>query len=384
MGSNHNHNTHIGKMKFLAAAAAVLAVDALPASTGITMPLERHTVRTSLNDLGAKFGVEGVDPQGIINFQNAQYFGPIGLGTPAQTFKVVFDTGSSNLWVPSKECRSIACDVHARYDHDASSTYTPNGTKLDLAYGSGACKGFLSEDVLTINTTRVPGVTFGEMTKEGSISFIAGRFDGIFGLGFPQLAADGVTPPFYTMVKQGLTDNYFSVYLSGQPGNAGGDITWGGVNPARYTGDFVYVPLTKPGYWQIRIDSVRVGNVVQCSSGCEGIVDTGTSLMAGPPKDVANIQSILGSKPLTAGEYTIDCSLISQLPAITYVIDGVDYSLAGSDYILQVQTQCLVGFMGIDLSREGLSWILGDVFIRKYYTQFDIANERIGFAKVRA
>lgn len=369
-------------MKFLVAAAAVLAVDALPASTGITVPLERHTQRMSLNDLGAKFGVQGVDPQGIINFENAQYFGPVGLGTPSKTFKVVFDTGSSNLWIPSSQCRSLACDVHARYNHNKSSTYSPNGTKLDLAYGSGACKGFLSEDVLTIGTTRVPGVTFGEMTTEGSISFIAGRFDGILGLGFPQLAADGVTPPFYTMVKQGLTDNYFSVFLSGQAGNAGGEITWGGVNPARYTGDFVYVPLTKPGYWQIRIDSVRVGNVVQCSSGCEGIVDTGTSLMAGPPKDVANIQSIIGSQPLAAGEYTIDCNLISQLPAITYVIDGVDYSLAGSDYILQVQTECLVGFTGIDLSPEGLSWILGDVFIRKYYTQFDIANERIGFATV--
>lgn len=370
-------------MKFLAAAAAVLAVDALPASSGITMPLQRTTQSMSLNDLGAKFGVEGVDPQGIINFENAQYYGPVGLGVPAQTFNVVFDTGSSNLWIPSKECKSIACRVHHKYDHDLSPDYVADGTKLDLAYGSGACKGFLSRDTLTIGTTQVTNVTFGEMTTEGSVSFIAGRFDGILGLGFPQLAADKVTPPFYDMVKQGLTDNYFSVWLSGNAGNNGGEITWGGVNPARYTGNFVYVPLSKAGYWQIRIDSVRVGNVVQCSSGCEGIVDTGTSLMAGPPKDVNAIQSILGSQPLAAGEFTIDCSLISQLPNITYVIDGIDYSLAGSDYILQVQTQCLVGFMGIDLSREGLSWILGDVFIRRWYTQFDVANERIGFAPVR-
>lgn len=370
-------------MKFLALAAALSATaSAAPSAPGvISLPMYRNEQRMALTDLGAKFGVQGVDPENLVDFQNAQYYGPIGLGSPSQPFNVIFDTGSSNLWIPSKLCKSIACRLHQKYDHDKSFTYVANGQALVLAYGSGNCRGILSADTLTIGTTPIPSVTFGEMTNEGSISFIAGRFDGILGLGYPQLAADGVEPPFFTMYKAGLIEkNLFSVWLSTTQGNTGGEITWGGVNPARHTGDFTYVPVTRPGYWQIAIDAIYVNGVAQCTVNCQGIVDTGTSLMAGPTRDVQQIQQILGSQPLAAGEFTVDCSRIPLLPTIAYQIGGKNYTLGGEDYILQVQTQCLVGFMGIDLSREGLNWILGDVFIRKFVTIFDVENSRVGFA----
>lgn len=144
----------------------------------------------------------------LTDFMNAQYFGEIAIGTPPQKFTVVMDTGSSNLWVPSTRCNSIACWLHRRFDASASSTFKENGTEFAIQYGTGSLKGVISNDVVHIGDLDVKKQDFGESVEEPGITFAVGRFDGIMGLGYDNIAVQHVVPPFYNMI------NVFSfVYL---------------------------------------------------------------------------------------------------------------------------------------------------------------------------
>jgi len=333
-----------------------------------------------------------IPEEDLVNYMDAQYYGEIEIGTPGQKFTVIFDTGSSNLWVPSSTCGwlNIACKRHNKYDSTKSSTYTKDGRDFSIQYGTGAMKGFVSVDTVCVAGVCVDNQGFAEAVKEPGITFIAAKFDGILGMGWNTIAVDGIPTVFDSMIAQKKVDApVFGFWLNRDPNDSnGGKLVLGGTDKNLFTGEMSYIPLTRLGYWQVKMDGVSVASgprkgTTVCAGGCEAVMDTGTSLIAGPASDIAAINKAIGAKvnPLT-GQGMIDCDTIPNLPVINFTFDGKDYPLEGKDYVLKIEqggaAMCLSGFMGIQT--PGGLWILGDVFLGRYYSEYDVGNKRVGLA----
>jgi hypothetical protein len=328
----------------------------------------------------------------IHDYQNAQYYGEVSVGTPAQTFKVVYDTGSSNLWVPNSENIIKKVMGGHNYQHSKSSTYKANGTTFNIAYGSGPVSGYYSSDTMQIGDVSVSDYTFAEVnnTKGLGLAFTIGKFDGICGLGWDDISVDHVETPLRAIVNSKKLDkNVFAFYLGNQ---ADGELVIGGVNPDHYTGNFATVPVVdtipgKRGYWALDMDGVTIGGK-SATTARKAIVDSGTSLMAVPAEDMKAIAAAVGAKqvlpiPPFNREYTIDCN--SAGPDIDISIGGKVYTLTKADYVLNDAGQCLLGFTGLDVPSQdgGPLWILGDVFMRAHYVKFDVDNKQLGFATIK-
>merc|ERR1711904_503537 len=156
-----------------------------------------------------------------------------------------------------------------------------------------------------------------------------------------------------------------------------------GTDTKHYTGDFKYVQLSSKTYWEVALDGVKLGDssVSDCK---KAIVDSGTSLLAGPKDEITAIANKLGAKSIMGKEWTVDCS--KDIPDLSFTIGGNTFTLSKSDLTLASQgSTCILGLMGIDVpAPRGPLWILGEVFMRKYYVEFDWGNKRLGIATAAA
>jgi len=195
----------------------------------------------------------------------------------------------------------------------------------------------------------------------------------------------GVTPPFDNLVSQNLVGQaVFSTFLSSNRNDTNSSaLILGGIDSSYYNGTWSYASfnILQPllGYWLIAGTDILVnGKSLDLCWYCSLIVDTGTSILTGPTADVTTLINAIGT-------VNPDCSNRETLPVISFVIDGKTLTLEPDFYILygpddSGQNSCQLGIEGLDIGLPEF-WILGDPWLRKYYTMFDKVNSRVGFAK---
>ena len=307
--------------------------------------------------------------------------------------------------------------MHNTYDSSESSTFKKNGSSFEIRYGSGSLSGFVSQDTLRMGDMVIKNQDFAEAVSEPGLAFAFGRFDGILGLGYYSISVNRVVPPFYKMINDGLLDQpVFSFYLGDADGDDEGEseAMFGGIDQSRYTGKMTRLPLRRKAYWEVDFDALTFDGETAEMENTGVILDTGTSLI-GLPSTIAELLYVLssivnenkpphsphsyidilmryftnrngqiGAKKSFTGQYTIDCDQRASLPDITFTLTGHNFSISAYDYIVDLKGTCISAFMGFDIPEPvGPLAILGDAFLRKWYSVYDLGNNAVGLAKAK-
>ncbi|KAG8860927.1 Type I transmembrane sorting receptor [Tulasnella sp. 330] len=321
------------------------------------------------------------------------YYGPLTIGTPAQASTVDFDTGSSDLWLPTSACSGCFGNT---YNTASSSTYKGSSTPFSITYEDGSeADGTVATDTVTIVGITVPNQGFGAVTSESG-GFGSGPNAGLLGLGFPANAETGATPWFINAANEGLlTSNIFSFYMA-RNGASGSELCIGCTDSAKFSGSITYYPLSTAAtsgtqyYWNI-VSAGFTYNSGTSSGAFSAVIDSGTTLIYIPTTYAKALYAMIpGAKSAAstvgAGFYSFPCSSASTLAPIQLKLGSAYYAVNMADFNLgQVSSgssSCVGGIIGEDIGGSGANQlaIIGDEWIKSWYSVFDYANLRVGFA----
>lgn len=363
-----------------------------------------------------------IGPHGTIpltNLRDSQYVGPVGVGTrhdsqPQEYVKVVFDTGSTNLWVSSELCTDYVCKDRHKYDHRQSVTYADppsDAFPLDITFGTGELSGPQAVDSLSVGPYVVRNQTFAMIEHEFGSIFSQIPFEGILGLAFPSMAADGHIPFFDNVMQQNVLGgrNEFSFFFTKLPDQASA-IFFGGVDDRFYEHPIKMFPVVQPHYWSIELLDFLIGNTSYATTAADPtpsfssffsrphdgkpararidklIIDTGTTYFTAPSSVNRSILQLMPGGP---------CASTKDYPDITYVLrdeEGEPFNLVIPAHVYMVTDDgeyCEPAFMAIDVPSEfGPAFLLGEVFMRHWHTTFDRGDGSpgaafVGFAKAK-
>ncbi|KAF8191217.1 aspartic peptidase A1 [Pholiota molesta] len=383
----------------------VLSVAANPVVVNrspVTLPISRHLNLSSIHNLvrhdqarARHFRTKGCfDTRSIVNEpvtnQAVQYTASIGVGSPATTYSLVVDTGSSNTW------------VGADTSYTKTSTSAKTSNSVSVTYGSGSFSGIEYTDSVTLTSNLVAvKQSIGVASKSSGFTGV----DGILGLGPVELTVGTLSPGSESSIPT-VTDTLYShglinahtIGISFEPTTVNevinGEITWGGTDSSKFTGSIAYMPLTTTfpasGYWGID-SSIRYGKSKTILSSTAGIVDTGTTLILIASDAFKKYESATGAvSDSTTGLLRVTSAQYSSLSSLYFISGGKTFELTPNAQIWPRSLNTNIGGSASSIylvvgdagsnSGAGLDFIAGLTFLERFYSVYDTANGRVGLA----
>ena len=324
----------------------------------------------------------------LFDYENMQYSGDLKFGSSLDTIDVIFDTGSAYLWVASTECSTCAtAGMTTFFDCGSSDTCESLGLQVIVTYGSGSLKGSFVADTVQIGDYTAEDQGFIDVTEVDDFESFAAN--GILGLGMSSTSS-GVSTLIENLKTQGqISNRIFSFYLGGKPDSYLPQFILDGYDERLIENgsSISYCNVIDTYYWGVNVSSIylhgdKANYTVFTSANSmigEAIVDSGTSLIVVDTATFENLYIYMN--------YYVNCTWIegyiacfnsdlSAYPNIVINLCGTEYSLTGADYIMPYFDFYLILIESSDMEYI----ILGDTFMRKFYTVFDMENNQLGFA----
>ncbi|KAG6840770.1 hypothetical protein C0991_004555 [Blastosporella zonata] len=386
-----------------------LAVSANPivvSDSPVTLPLARRLNTTSVHNLirhdlarakylrargqRLKFDADATVIKEPVDNQAVSYIASIGVGNPAKTYQLIIDTGSSNTW------------VGAGTSYTVTGTSSKTSNRVSVTYGSGSFSGTEYTDTVTIASGLViSGQGIGVASSSSGFS----GTDGILGIG-PTILTQGTLSPATSTLIPTVTDNAFAkglitanqIGISFQPTTVeevvNGELSWGGVDTSKFTGSITYTPVTTTSpasfYWGIN-QSIRYSTSTSILSSTAGIVDTGTTLLYIATDAYNRYRSATGAVlDSNTGLLRITSAQFANLKSLFFTINGATFEFTANAQLWPRSLNTAIGGSASNIylvvadigtsTGAGLDFINGYAFLERFYTVFDTANKRVGFA----
>lgn len=346
--------------------------------------------------------LKGINITTPLKDMTSEYTGMVGVGTkpdgsPQFEARVVFDTGSTNLWIASVLCQANPCrpSISSSWYNPALSMtqeeYGERDADIDIEFGTGELKGPLHVDTYQVGPLKVKQQPFAMIREMTGDVFSAFQFEGILGLAFKSLSFGGIEPFFERVIQQKLLEhNEFAFYLNADSQKPSA-LLWGGVDKGLFEPPIIMFPVVQTHYWALELVDLKFGSdsllPTDSSRPTKVIIDSGTTYFTAPRSLFSSLMSHI---PEAA------CREVESYPDLIYVLrlqNGTNFDLKVTQRTYMVgdsEHLCYPAFMRLDVSAKwGPAMILGEVFMRHFFTVFsrgDGSDEQaqIGIAEAKS